>query len=181
LDFLKDHSKVFSIFKNFSVEKKINLDELRGWLAPLLSDATPPWIAEGMVIEKRDIIVVVRYWLGFIYSSLMSSQNESIIHHLLGSIIEREQLNLGMIIASAIAMRAQQNQTSLHSHASLLSCAKKQVFLLWPMLTQAANLKMAHIAHSTDVRASCLKAQVPIMINRAIECPCTSLGGDTGL
>lgn len=96
---------------------KRSFKELKGWLSSLLSDATTPWIVEGAIIEKKDINIAARYWFGFISSSLMPSQNESIVQHpkatLLGCIIDRESLNFVSIIALEMFMRQKQNQTSL--------------------------------------------------------------------
>lgn len=93
------------------------LYSLTGWLAPLIFDASLPWMDDGATIEKKVLNIVAQHSFRFISGSIILCQNESILWHRkalpICPIIENEQINVSTINVKEIFLCAKQDQTSL--------------------------------------------------------------------
>lgn len=93
------------------------LNDLKGWLEPLISKTTPRWIEVGTPIDKRDSSITSQFWFGIINNIIMPSQNKSIIRYpkaaCLWFIISSRRIDLGLLILQDITMMSEDRQTSM--------------------------------------------------------------------
>uniref|UniRef100_M1DNF1 Polyprotein protein n=1 Tax=Solanum tuberosum TaxID=4113 RepID=M1DNF1_SOLTU len=103
----------------------LSLDDLKGWFSPMISDIT---LGVGAPIEKRGMNIASRYWLGFINSRILPSQNESILRHpkaaFLGSVMARIWIDLVLLVFIGYGY---ENQTE--TNISTFSCSDHRVML----------------------------------------------------
>ncbi|KAG5630847.1 hypothetical protein H5410_002564 [Solanum commersonii] len=150
-------------------------------------------------IQKKNLNVAMRYWFGFISSTIIASHNESIFCHAkvayLGYLIKGPRLNLGMIIAKEMLMRAKQRQTSLPFPILITELSEKkqeapvdsfpdmdtdsplvEAYLPTPASRPQTSCyynfpDTAHSGRTTPDRAAILDTSIPGMIQTALADP----------
>lgn len=78
---------------------------------------TDTWLGVGESIEKKDLNVDAKFWSNFIRSTIIPSQNESILlltrASYLRSIMYMRSIDLGLLISQKITKMAKQTHISL--------------------------------------------------------------------
>lgn len=125
----------------FDARVKNLVEEVWAWLAPLLSDIAPLWLALNSQIHKLEIYLETRYWLCFACSSLLPFQNQSILKSprelLIGSIICKEASNWDLSFSWILLSDPNKTGPPLHFLIWLWSCVSvpKWYFLIRRILS----------------------------------------------
>lgn len=82
----------------------------RAWVASVIANGTPSWIASCQRIHKRDLTQEGQYWLSFVYFRIMPAKNETDI------IIEKEILNAFPCLFHALSKATTISPFPKHDH-----------------------------------------------------------------
>lgn len=98
-------------------EKFKNKENECGWIASVIAKGTPAWVDPQHKIYKEDLTREGRYWLSFVTSRLVPTQNETEIAIekalLIACIMTGIKIDVGALIFQEIGIRAMQHATSL--------------------------------------------------------------------